>query len=197
MGTSFPGPSATKECGSAARPIMFFIHRLIAHYGRQHAHHASRHHHRLASYHPGHAQRPDTLESHHLAGPGRGPAEDLGPGRLRAPLQGLLLRLSRQLDLDAAQQERLAGLLCQLAAQRSALRAWLRDPARLRALAGDNLDRAALLADYEAHLDALRRAGPALIDASGDFFDQLDFEQQQVLRFALRRGVRGARRCGL
>lgn len=112
-------------------------------------------------------------------------------------MQGLLLRLSRQLDLDAAQQARLAGLLCQLAAQRSALRAWLRDPARLRALAGENLDRTVLLADYEAHLDALRRAGPALIDASGDFFDQLDFEQQQVLRFALRRGGRGAHRSGL
>lgn len=177
---------------------MFFIHRLRAHHGRHHAHYT--HHHPSASHahhHHGHAQRPDTLESHHLAGPGLGPAEGLGAGRLRAPLQGLLQRLSRQLDLDAAQQERLAGLLCQLAAQRSALRAWLREPARLQPLAGENLDRAALLADYEARLDALRRAGPALVDALGEFFDQLDFEQQQVLRFALSRGVHAARGGGL
>jgi hypothetical protein len=39
----------------------------------------------------------------------------------------------------------------------------------------------------DAKLDALRAAGPGLVTAFAEFFDSLDAEQRQVLRFMMRR----------
>lgn len=103
----------------------------------------------------------------------------------------LLERLSARLDLTAAQQERLADLLARLQSQRRTLKALSRGPELRTLFAGENLDRTAAQALWDERLDALRRAGPGLVDALGEFFDGLDFEQQQALRFVMRRHGRG------
>lgn len=99
----------------------------------------------------------------------------------------LLARVSAKLDLDGAQQERLAELLEQLQRQRRALKALARGPELPALLTGDNFDRDAAQRLIDGQLDQLRAAGPGLVAAFGDFFDALDFEQQQALRFLMRR----------
>lgn len=94
--------------------------------------------------------------------------------------------LASHLDLTTAQQQQLNELLTQLQRQRRAIRTAL-SPAGLQDLvATESFDRAAARELFNARLDALRAAGPGLVDAAGDFFDGLDFDQQQALRFLLR-----------
>lgn len=94
--------------------------------------------------------------------------------------------LAHRLDLTTAQQQQLDELMNQAQRQRRALRSAL-SPAGLQDLvASENFDRAAALELFNARLDALRAAGPGLVDAAGDFFDGLDFDQQQAMRFLLR-----------
>lgn len=101
--------------------------------------------------------------------------------------------LASHLDLTTAQQQQLDELLTQAQRQRRAIRTAL-SPAGLQELvASESFDRAAAREMFNARVDALRDAGPALIDAAGDFFDSLDFDQQQALRFLMR--VRLGRRA--
>lgn len=93
-------------------------------------------------------------------------------------------RAARKLDLTVAQQDLLATLLRELQAQRAAMKTALPDLKGL--LAGDSFDRAAATQMLDARLDALRAAGPSAIDAAGNFFDSLDGEQKQALRFLMR-----------
>ena len=99
----------------------------------------------------------------------------------------LIAALAAELDLDAAQRSHLAELLAWLQARGLGLRALLRGQGSAALLAGDTFDRAAALRLWEAQLDALKAAGPELVRLLGEGFDALDFEQQQALRFRLRR----------
>lgn len=110
--------------------------------------------------------------------------------------EALLNKVGSRLDLSAAQQAHLTVLVDLLQTQRQALKDLVRGPTLAGLLAGDNLDRAGAQQVLDAAMDTLRSQGPALVAALGDFFDSLDFEQQQALRFLLRRrfGPRAGRR---
>lgn len=78
-------------------------------------------------------------------------------------------------------------MLEQLRAARRALKALARGPEVARLIETDNFRRDEAQELFDGQIEALRATGPALVAAFGDFFDALDFDQQQMLRFALRR----------
>ena len=96
----------------------------------------------------------------------------------------MIRRASRKLDLNEAQQALLASLLRDAQAQRAAMQSALPDFKSL--LSGESFDRGVATQMLDARLDAIRAAGPGLVNAAGDFFDSLDAEQKQALRFATR-----------
>lgn len=157
---------------------MILFHRLRQHHSHHHAHHAPRHHHEHHRHGAGLGHALAELAGHHA---------DAAPYPAGDPGDALLERIAARLDLGGEQRERLAELLAQLQRQRRALKAWLGGPELAELLAGDNFPRERAQALLEQRLEALRSAGPALVTALGDFFDTLDFEQQQALRFQLRR----------
>ncbi|MFH7044185.1 Spy/CpxP family protein refolding chaperone [Paucibacter sp. JuS9] len=107
-------------------------------------------------------------------------------GHASQSLEDRVDQVASHLDLTTAQQRQLDELLSLAQRQRRGLRTAL-SPAGVQDLvASENFDRAAAREIFNARLDALRDAGPALIDAAADFFDGLDFDQQQALRFLLR-----------
>ncbi len=106
-------------------------------------------------------------------------------------LDHILARAARKLDLNPSQQELLGSLLRQVQAQRAAMKSGLPDLKGL--LAGESFDRSSATQMLDARLDAIRGAGPSVINAAGDFFDSLDAEQKQALRFMLR--TRQGRGC--
>jgi len=119
---------------------------------------------------------------HHFGGHHHGP---FGHGGDSAEfLDHIVHRASRKLDLNENQQALLATLLKQLQAQRAAMRSGLPDLKTL--LAGESFDRATATQMLDSRLDGLRAAGPGVINAAGDFFDSLDAEQKQALRFVMR-----------
>lgn len=91
------------------------------------------------------------------------------------------------LDLSERQDALLGLLLEQLGNARRALQALARGPEVARLIDTDNFRREEAQELFDGQLDALRATGPALVAAFGDFFDALDFDQQQMLRFAMRR----------
>lgn len=99
-------------------------------------------------------------------------------------------KASDKLDLDAAQQARLAVLADAVKDQRAALLAGTANPrADLQALvAGPQFDRARALALVEGKTGALRDKAPAVVTALADFYDSLKPEQQQKLRELMDRG---------
>ena len=99
-------------------------------------------------------------------------------------LDHILARAARKLDLNPSQQDLLGTLLRQVQAQRAAMKSGL--PELKGLLAGESFDRAAATQMLDARLDAIRGAGPSVINAAGDFFDSLDAEQKQALRFIMR-----------
>ena len=99
-------------------------------------------------------------------------------------LDHIVDRAARKLDLTAAQRELLSTLLRQLQAQRAAMKSGL--PELKGLLAGESFDRNTATQMLDARLDAIRAAGPSVINGAGDFFDSLDAEQKQALRFMLR-----------
>lgn len=138
----------------------------FVHAHRRHAHHGGHHHH------------------HHHGGGEASFADHLAA------------KLSRRLDLNDEQQAKLQTLLAALRQQRQALRrdALFQDVTGL--LAGSILDRAATRQLVDERLATAQAAVPALIDALADFYDALDAEQQQALRFVLRLRRRGFGRFG-
>lgn len=99
----------------------------------------------------------------------------------------LASRVGAKLDLDDAQQRRLEACLGQLQQQRDAIRGLARGPELAGLIAGEQFPRESAQQLLDARLDALRAGGPALLASFADFFDALDGEQRQVLRFMLRR----------
>lgn len=108
----------------------------------------------------------------------------------------LAAKLGRRLDLNETQQARLGTLLSALQQQRQAWRrdALFQDITGL--LAASTLDRTATRQLVDERLATAQAAVPALIDALADFYDALDAEQQQALRFVLRLRQRGFGRFG-
>lgn len=107
-------------------------------------------------------------------------------------------KVSRKLDLDAAQKAKLAVLGDTLETQRKAMKASGGEPhAGLKAvLAGPRFDREKAQSLANAKTDAMRTASPAVIGAAADFYDSLRPEQQQKVReafdrFGHHRGWRG------
>ena len=134
---------------------------------RWHAHHESRHH-----FGHGHA-------GHHF-------------GRHADGFAHLLVaRMGRKLDLDDGQQRRLGAWLEQLQQQRDSLSSLARGPEAASLMAGERFARESAQQLLDAKLDALRAAGPGVVAAFAEFFDSLDYEQRQVLRFMMRRFGRG------
>lgn len=99
----------------------------------------------------------------------------------------LLARVGAKLDLDDEQQRRLGAWFEQLQRQREALRGLARGPELASLVAGEQFPRESAQQLLDAKLDALRAAGPGLVTAFAEFFDSLDSEQRQVLRFMMRR----------
>ena len=137
---------------------------------RWHAHHEFRHHH-------GHGPHGHPFGRH--ADADHGFAEHL------------LARVGAKLDLDDEQQRRLAAWFEQIQRQRDALKGLARGPELAGLVAGEQFARTEAQQLLDAKLDALRAAGPGVIGAFADFFDSLDSEQRQVLRFMMRRFGRG------
>ncbi|WP_457426466.1 hypothetical protein [Roseateles sp. P5_E7] len=130
---------------------------------RWHAHHEFRHH-----FGHGH-------HGHHL-------------GRHADGFAHLLLaRVGAKLDLDDGQQRRFATWLDQLQQQRDALKSLVGGPELASLFAEEQFGRGPAQQMFDAKLDTLRAAGPGLVTAFADFFDSLDAEQRQVLRFMMRR----------
>ena len=131
-----------------------------------HAHHESRHHfgHGHRGHHFGHRADADHGFADHL-----------------------LARVGAKLDLDDEQQRRLAAWFEQIQRQRDALKGLARGPELAGLITGEQFARTEAQQLLDAKLDALRAAGPGVITAFAEFFDSLDNEQRQVLRFMTRR----------
>ncbi len=99
----------------------------------------------------------------------------------------LLARVGAKLDLDDEQQRRLGAWFSQLQNQRDAMKGLARGPELVGLLAGEQFPRESAQQLLDAKLDALRAAGPGVIGSFAEFFDSLDAEQRQVLRFMMRR----------
>lgn len=98
----------------------------------------------------------------------------------------LMAKASRRLDLNPAQQLALRQLLELLQQQREALKGGSARQELADLLGGATFDRAAAQSLWDDRLQTLRDGGPALIAAVADFFDALDTDQQQLLRFMIR-----------
>jgi hypothetical protein len=105
----------------------------------------------------------------------------------------LLARVGAKLDLDNEQQRRFAVWFEQLQRQRDTLKSFVRGPELADLFAGEHFAREPAQQLFDAKLDALRDAGPGVITAFAEFFDSLDAEQRQVLRFMTRRFSRHQR----
>ncbi|RZJ07590.1 MAG: hypothetical protein EOP39_15945 [Rubrivivax sp.] len=134
---------------------------------RWHAHHEFRHH-----FGHGH-------HGHHFGRDADGFAEHVAA------------RVSAKLDLDDEQQRRLAAWFGQIQQQRDALKGLARGPELSGLIAAEQFPRESAQQLLDAKLDSLRAAGPSLVGSFADFFDSLDSEQRQVLRFMMRRFGRG------
>jgi len=101
-------------------------------------------------------------------------------------------RVSRELELDAAQQARLGTLADVLAQQRKALRGSQESPRAAIAplIAGTQFDRSAAQSLVDTKVAAMQSGSPAVVNAAGDFYDSLRPEQQAKVRAFLERGPR-------
>ena len=136
------------------------------------------HHHELR-HHWGHGPH-----GHHVGRDADGFAEHLAA------------RVGTKLDLDGEQQRRLSAWFGQLQQQREALKGLAGGPEVAGLIAGEQFPRESAQQLLDAKLDALRAAGPGMVGAFAEFFDSLDTEQRQVLRFMMRRFGRGRRSRG-
>lgn len=142
---------------------------------RWHAHHEFRHH--FGHGHHGHA------------GHGFGRHADAGDF-----VDHLVARLAAKLDLDADQRRHLAAWFAQLQQQREALKGLARGPELTGLLAHEQFPQETAQQLLDAKLEAVRAAGPGVIGAFAAFFDALDAEQRQALRFMTRRFSQTRRR---
>lgn len=102
----------------------------------------------------------------------------------------LAQKVARRLDLNNEQLARLKTLIECLQQQRQAVRGGdlLQEAGKL--FDAPSFDRTAAQALVDARIALLQAAVPAVLDAMAGFYDALDVEQQQVLRFFIRLGRR-------
>lgn len=93
-------------------------------------------------------------------------------------------RVSRKLELDEAQEQKLAVLADKIQAQRTAVMGATTDPrAEVQALvAGNRFDRARAQGLLDEKTRAVQTTSPEVIAALADFYDSLHAEQQQKVR---------------
>lgn len=93
-------------------------------------------------------------------------------------------KISKKLELDATQKQKLDVLADQIIASRTAFRGKDADPrAELQAMvAGAKFDRARAQAMFEQKTQAVQGNGPKVISAFADFYDSLNPQQQQEVR---------------
>lgn len=93
-------------------------------------------------------------------------------------------KISKKLELNAAQQQKLDGLADEIVAQRSAFRGQGNDakvdiPALIQ---GDKFDRVRAQALLDQKTQAIQTNAPKVLAALGDFYDSLNAEQQNEVR---------------
>lgn len=93
-------------------------------------------------------------------------------------------KITKKLDLNAAQQQKLDALANEVVAQRTAFRVEGSDPrVEIPALIqGDKFDRARAQALLEQKTQALQGNAPKVLTALADFYDSLTPEQQKEVR---------------
>ncbi|HEY4083831.1 MAG TPA: Spy/CpxP family protein refolding chaperone [Burkholderiaceae bacterium] len=143
-----------------------------------------RHHHDRHHGHHGH---------HHADHFGHG-----GPGFDEASrIEYMADKVSSRLDLNDEQQQRLHALLTCLQEQRASIKNGDIAKEVGTMIQGEKFARDAAKTWIDQRLQALQTAAPIVLTALADFYDSLDTEQQQALRFLLRmRGRFGGGRHG-
>lgn len=93
-------------------------------------------------------------------------------------------KVTRELDLDQAQRDRLVSLKDELLQVHASVREERKDvhDEILELLSQPQLDRARVLSMINERADAVREHAPQLVDAAGDFYDSLTAEQRKELR---------------
>jgi len=128
---------------------------------------------------------------HHGASMSQWSAEDAAKWRER-----IVERAGKELQLDAAQKQRLGTVFDTMREQRNALVGSTSNPrAEMLALvSGERFDKARAQALIDEKTSAVRAGSPGTIDALADFYDSLKPEQQAKLReFMDKRGRGGWR----
>jgi len=93
-------------------------------------------------------------------------------------------KISRKLELNADQKQKLGLLADEMIASRKVLRGDAADPrAELKALvAGDKFDRNQAQALLDQKMQVMQGKAPQMLSAFGNFYDSLNAEQQQEIR---------------
>ena len=125
---------------------------------------------------------------HHGTGMAQWSAEDAAKWRER-----VMERAGKELQLDAAQKQRLGTLFDTMREQRNAFVGSTTNPrAELLALVStEHFDKAKAQALIDEKTNAIRAKSPDTITALAGFYDSLNVEQQQKLRDFLAKGRRG------
>ncbi len=150
---------------------MSFFRFLRHHHDRRHAHHGH-HHHR-----------------DHFGHGGSGFDE-------ASRIEYMADKVSSRLDLNEAQQQRLHALLSCLQEQRTNIKSGDIAKEVGAMIQGETFARDAAKTWIDQRLQALQTAAPIVLTALADFYDSLDTEQQQALRFLLRMRGRFGRHHG-
>jgi periplasmic protein CpxP/Spy len=119
----------------------------------------------------------------------RGNWSDEGVAEVRTKV---VSKITRKLDLNAAQQQKLDGLANEIIAQRTAFRGEGGDP-RIEIAAmiqGEKFDRTRAQVLLDQKTQAIQGSGPKVLTALADFYDSLNPEQQKEVR-ALQEHRRG------
>lgn len=114
---------------------------------------------------------------HHADGP-------MSAERMTEMRGKVIERVTKKLDLNAEQQQKLGVLADKLQAQRTAFMGQTTDPrAEVRALvAGDKFDRARALSLLDEKTRVVQVSSPEVINAMADFYDSLNPTQQAEVR---------------
>lgn len=162
-----------------------FLHARHHHHQHHHGRHRFGHHGHRGHHHEhgGHFDGEGTFFGHH--------AEREG-----SVIDHLAHKVASRLDLNTEQLARLTALIECLQLQREAVRGgdWLQQASSL--LDSRTFDRQAAEALLAARVATVQTAVPNVLDAVAGFYDSLDADQQQVLRFFIRLGRRARGRRG-
>ncbi len=102
-------------------------------------------------------------------------------------------KVSRKLELNTEQKQKLGVLADEMIASQKAFRGNTNDPrAELKALvAGDTFDRTQAQALLDQKMQVVQGRGPQMLSAFGNFYDSLNAEQQKQVRERLEKRGHG------